>query len=89
MFFRNTSERFGFVAKTFHWLTLALLIGSFTLALTMIDLPLGPRKLQFYSWHKWFGVTVFLMTILRLGWRLLNQALAWMKQTIHPPHMRA
>ena len=74
MFFRNTSEQYGVVAKTFHWLTLALLLGSFTLALTMIDLPLGPRKLQFYSWHKWFGVTVFLVTILRLGWRLLNQA---------------
>jgi cytochrome b561 len=74
MFFRNTSEQFGVVAKTFHWLTLALLLGSFTLALTMIDLPLSPRKLQFYSWHKWFGVTVFLVTILRLGWRLLNPA---------------
>ena len=74
MFFRNTYEQFGVVAKTFHWLTLALLIGSFTLALTMIDLPLSPRKLQFYSWHKWFGVTVFLVTVLRLGWRLLNPA---------------
>jgi cytochrome b561 len=74
MQFRNTSGRFGLVAKTFHWLTLALLIGSFTLALTMIDLPLSPRKLQLYSWHKWFGVTVFLVTILRLGWRLLDPA---------------
>jgi cytochrome b561 len=69
---RNTSDRFGFAAKTFHWLTLVLLIGSFTLAFIMADLPLSPRKLQLYSWHKWFGVTVFLVAALRLGWRLVN-----------------
>jgi cytochrome b561 len=69
---RNTSDRFGFVAITLHWLTLVLLIGSFTLGLSLLDIPLSPRKLQFYSWHKWFGVTVLLVTILRLGWRHLN-----------------
>jgi cytochrome b561 len=34
--FRNTSDRFGSVAKAFHWLTLLLLVGSFTLALSMV-----------------------------------------------------
>jgi cytochrome b561 len=72
MSLQNTSDQFGVVAKAFHWLTLALLIGSFTLAITMTDLPLSPRKLQLYSWHKWVGVTVFLVTILRIGWRLAN-----------------
>jgi len=69
---RNTPDRFGLLAKSFHWLTLALLIGSFTLAFSMTGLPLSPRKLQLYSWHKWFGVTIFLVAILRLGWRLAN-----------------
>ena len=69
---RNTTDRFGVVAKTFHWLTVLLLVGSFTLALLLMDLPLSPRKLQLYSWHKWAGATIFLLTILRLGWRLAN-----------------
>jgi cytochrome b561 len=69
---RNTQDRFGLVAKTFHWLTLLMLIGSFTLALSMTALPLSPRKLQLYSWHKWMGVTIFLLVILRLAWRLGN-----------------
>src|SRR5262245_7145784 len=69
---RNTSDRFGVVARTFHWLTLLLLIGSFTLAISMVDLPLSPRKLELYSWHKWFGVTIFLLAVLRLAWRLGN-----------------
>jgi cytochrome b561 len=28
--------------------------------------------LQVYSWHKWIGVTVFLIAILRLGWRMAS-----------------
>jgi cytochrome b561 len=72
MWLRNTPDRFGAVAQAFHWLTLLLLIGSFTLAFSMTAMPLSLRKLQFYSWHKWVGVTVFLVVILRLGWRLIN-----------------
>lgn len=69
---RNTPDRFGSVARAFHWLVFLLLIGSFTLAWSMVGLPLGLYKLQLYSWHKWVGVTIFLLAILRLGWRLAN-----------------
>jgi len=69
---RNEWDRFGTLAKTFHWATFLLLLGSFGIGLTMVELPLGVRKLQAYSWHKWVGVTVFLVTVLRLGWRLAN-----------------
>jgi cytochrome b561 len=66
----NGTDRFGTLARAFHWATFLLLLASFGIGLTMIELPLGPRKLQVYSWHKWVGVTVFLITVLRLGWRL-------------------
>jgi cytochrome b561 len=69
---RNTPDRFGLVARTFHWLIFLLLIGSFTIAWSMVDLPLGIQKLKFYSWHKWVGATVFLVVLLRLAWRLVN-----------------
>jgi cytochrome b561 len=72
MLMRNTAERFGLVAKTLHWLTLVLLVASFTLAISMVNMPFSPRKLEFYSWHKWVGVTIFLVVLLRLGWRLVN-----------------
>lgn len=72
MLIRNTAERFGLVAKTLHWLTLVLLIGAFTLAVSMVNMPFSPRKLEFYSWHKWVGVTIFLVVLLRLAWRLVN-----------------
>lgn len=72
MLIRNTAERFGLVARALHWLTLVLLAGSFTLAISMVNMPLSPRKLEFYSWHKWVGVTIFLVVLLRLAWRLAN-----------------
>lgn len=69
---RNTHKRFGLVGRLFHWLTALLLIGSFTLGLSMVDLELSPTKFRLYAWHKWIGVTVFLVTFLRVLWRLGN-----------------
>ena len=72
MLIGNTAERFGVVSKTLHWLTFVLLIAAFTLAVSMVNMPFSPRKLEFYSWHKWVGVTIFLLAIIRLAWRLAN-----------------
>jgi cytochrome b561 len=69
---RSTRDAFGAVAKTFHWLTFLLLVGSFMIALRMESLPLSPRKLQLFAWHKWVGVTVLAVVVLRLAWRLAN-----------------
>jgi cytochrome b561 len=60
-------------AKTLHWLMALLLIGLFSLGVYMHELPLSPRKLQLYSWHKWAGVTAFLLVALRLAWRLAHR----------------
>jgi len=72
MHVRNGADRFGTLAQVLHWATFLLLLASFGIGMTMVNLSLGPRKLQAYSWHKWVGVTVFLITILRLGWRCAN-----------------
>jgi cytochrome b561 len=62
------------VAKTLHWLMSILIIGLLALGLYMHELPLSPQKLELYSWHKWFGVTVFILVWLRLAWRLVHPA---------------
>ena len=53
---------------------LLVLIGLFAFGLYMSDLPLSPDKLKFYSWHKWAGVTVFLLAMVRLAWRISHRA---------------
>jgi cytochrome b561 len=39
----------------------------------MHDLPLSPEKLKLYSWHKWAGVTAFMLVWLRLFWRVTHR----------------
>jgi len=58
-------------AKALHWLMAALLFGLLGIGFYMHDLPLSPEKLQLYSWHKWAGVTAFLLVAFRLFWRWL------------------
>jgi cytochrome b561 len=61
------------VAKTLHWLMAVLLFGLLALGFIMTDLPLSPQKLQLYSWHKWAGVTAFLLVLVRLVWRATHR----------------
>lgn len=50
-----------------------LILGLLALGLYMSDLQLSPLKLQLYSWHKWMGVTVFLLVWVRLAWRIVHR----------------
>jgi cytochrome b561 len=58
------------VAKALHWLAAGLVLGMIGLGLWMVGLPLGLTKLYAYSWHKWIGLTVLVLTVLRLAWRV-------------------
>ena len=52
---------------------MALLIaGGFFAGLYMVGLPLSPLKLQLYSYHKWTGVSVAMLLLLRVAWRGLH-----------------
>ena len=61
-------------AIALHWVAAALIVGNLAFGLYMVDLPLSPAKLRYYSWHKWAGVTIFLLSAARLLWRLLHPA---------------
>ncbi len=65
-----TAGRYTGVAIALHWLVAVLVLATIPLGLYMTELPLSPRKLQLYAYHKWIGVTVFLLAVLRVLWRL-------------------
>jgi cytochrome b561 len=64
---------YGAAAIALHWLTALLLVTGFTLGFSMVGLPFGRQKLQWYAWHKWVGITIWLLTWGRLLWRWRNQ----------------
>jgi len=64
--------RYGAVAIALHWIMFALIISTWSLALYMVELPLSPQKLKYFSWHKWIGVTIFLLLVIRAAWRFAH-----------------
>lgn len=72
---RQPTARYTLPAIALHWLIALLIIVTFLLGLTMVNIPgLTPTKLKYFSWHKWMGVTVFGLACLRVLWRLTHKA---------------
>jgi cytochrome b561 len=67
------SAHYTKTAKGLHWLMAVLFFGMLGLGFYMQGLPLSPDKLKLYSWHKWVGVTVFLLALFRIAWRVTHQ----------------
>lgn len=61
------------VAKALHWLLGLALIAVFALGLYMHELPFSPQRLKLYSWHKWAGVSILALSVLRLVWRATHR----------------
>jgi len=69
---QNSPPRYSALAKLFHWVIAGLIVIQFVLARMAEDLPLGAHKLALLARHKSFGMTVLMLAILRLLWRLKN-----------------
>lgn len=65
----SRANRYSTPAVVLHWLVALGIFAAFPLGVYMHELPLSPYKLQLYSYHKWIGVTIFLLVALRLAWR--------------------
>jgi cytochrome b561 len=64
--------RYTPTAQVLHWLIALLIVVQFVLARTAAPLPLGAHKLALLAEHKSFGMTVLMLAVIRLAWRLNN-----------------
>ena len=62
--------KYSRVAMLLHWSTVALVLALYAIGWYMVDLPKGPARGEAFALHKSLGMTVFLLTALRLAWRL-------------------
>ncbi len=67
----NSTERWGWVSIGLHWITAALIISLAIVGLIMSELATSTFKMQVFALHKSFGITVLVLTMLRLAWRLI------------------
>ncbi|MDE1941997.1 MAG: cytochrome b [Betaproteobacteria bacterium] len=67
------TQKYSSTAITLHWLIALLIAVAFVVGLYVADLELSPWKLKILTWHKWTGVTIFLLVLLRILWRLSHR----------------
>ena len=70
MTLKNTDARWGAVSQSFHWLIVLLILGVAIVGLTMGELPRTPQYFWVYTAHKSMGITILVLMVLRLSWRL-------------------
>ena len=69
-----STVRYNPISVVFHWLMAAIIVATWSIAIVVSDMPLSPARITGYSWHKWLGVTVFFLVLLRLVWRATHPA---------------
>ncbi|MBI3367561.1 MAG: cytochrome b [Burkholderiales bacterium] len=86
------AERYTGVAIALHWLLALMIVVSLGVGWTMHELPISPTRLKLYNWHKWAGITILLLSALRLLWRLTHRPPAdiampaWQAKLAHATH---
>lgn len=67
--------RYSAVAIGLHWLIALAIVALVVIGIIMTGLPDTElaRKFLLYQWHKSVGVTVLLLSLVRLGWRLAQR----------------
>ena len=69
---RDTPQHYDATARSFHWLAGALVLCLFAIGLYMTGLDFSDWKVRVYSWHESVGLTLFVLTLVRIVWRLRN-----------------
>ena len=68
----SADARYTTVAIVLHWVLAVSILTAFAAGVYLDDLPFSPSKLKMINWHKWAGITILALSVLRLVWRLLN-----------------
>ena len=86
--------RYTPTAIALHWIVAVLIIANLVFGFYVVGLEVSPTKLRYFSWHKWTGVTIFILAAARLLWRLGHPAPAlppgmpsWERNAAHASHI--
>lgn len=67
--------RFSAGAIFLHWLMALGLISAWVMGIYMVNMAgFSPLKLKLFNWHKWLGVCLLTLALIRLLWRLTHPA---------------
>lgn len=71
---RDTGDHYTRLAIVFHWTVALLVLGQISsgIYMTKFATPMSQAQFEWFQMHKSFGISILLITILRLLWRQLN-----------------
>jgi cytochrome b561 len=69
----SPKARYTLTAIALHWVLAVAILTAFGVGLYIAGLPFSPAKLKLINWHKWAGVTILFLSVLRLLWRLTHR----------------
>lgn len=78
---KSSENQYGSRAVIFHWLTALLILSLIPLGIYMHELPKGDLKATLYKAHIVIGGIVFIVTILRVIWKLRDEKVQELKTT--------
>lgn len=73
---RNTTETYGSMAKTIHWLIFLMVTTLLIVGFFMGDIE-KPLRYTIYNIHKLAGITVLTIMIFRVYWTITNPKLSY------------
>jgi cytochrome b561 len=74
----NTTESWGWVSRLIHWVMAGLILFQLGLGIWMTNfVPDLIAQFRLIQTHKSWGFVIFVLALVRIGWRLANRA--------HPP----
>lgn len=86
--------RYARPAIALHWLMAWIIIALYFVGISIGDIPVGPDRIMVVTWHKWFGVCVALLWLMRLAVRLTHTppppptgSPAWQNTAAHLVHI--
>jgi cytochrome b561 len=68
-----TSAVYSRTAVVLHWLIALFIACGFSLGAYMVDLHASPTKVRLFAYHKWIGITVLALVLIRSAWRLTHR----------------
>jgi cytochrome b561 len=86
------AQHYTRTAVALHWLVAGFVISAVFMGWTMTDMEISPQKLKLYNYHKWVGVTVLALAVLRIVWKLTHKPPAllpmprWQQIAAHAGH---
>lgn len=64
---------YSLIARIIHWLTALIILGLLVVGTCMTTMDMSEQKLQFYNFHKSFGLLVLALAFVRIAWHLIKK----------------